>query len=578
MMTFLQDSYILFYNIWWGEAVSITFDTSLMKLNATSKSGDFSSKNEIYFTLELISLVQKKILSSITASGIHTTPFVKLINNLSFNYGDILSIRTTGILKEPFISNGDNLNLANCHNSWGKSLAILLGEDGVTSSSNCANIPEYFLITPKGLVQYTPTISIDPLNILGRCSVTQTTLSGISYANSPILVSVDNNIFTTSTDGNGYFSLLISTVMGFSSLTKIIINVLGFELIVYPQLLPDKNLPQQTVSGFKYLLNADAKILTTPFDNALYYGRSILSSHGKKAWDLSYSILLKYNNSNDEYPRDSSGNTIVYVDYSKFNILITSDEAEMIQKYLVRNCPRMFHLKDWAATPVYNETTIVGQNFYIGNGAQEGNSYLTQLLQTEASVTYILSKIQKNMSIYQIIQIIQLYYERMLSYEEIGDFEDIRGSFIAHKCVCGGYSKGFEYLLQRVGIENIWVQGFAGGGPHAWNFVNIYKKWFLSDTTWGGQNWYLDGSDSRFTEGHHVSNIYSPMPILFNTSIPYNIGNINQDVVNLLGTVSFRKFSSSISIFYKDENTKNTSMTLNYFHNRWTSIPMVKSA
>ncbi|MGL5415180.1 MAG: hypothetical protein ACRDAU_05940 [Clostridium sp.] len=578
MTTSLQSSSIIFFNVWWGESVEIRFDISTMELIATSKSINFSSKEETYFTFSLISPSQRKILYNQVASGLYTKPFVDSINNFPFNYGDIISLTTNGILKNPIISNGNNENLAQCNNSWGKGLAILIDESNASIPSSCTNIPEYFMITEQGLVRYIPSISIDFLNILGERTITRTTISGKAYKNSPVSITVDNKVFNGFTNTTGYFSIPISSLFGFTTLTKIIINIIGFETVVYPSFSNTKNIRLQTLSGFNYILNADLSVLTTPFNEHLYYGRSILSSHGKKAWDLAYSTLLKYDNSYNNYPRDSSGNTIVSIDYSTHNLNITATDAEMIQKYLVRNCPRMFHLKDWEATPIYKNNIIIGQNFYIGNGAENGNLYQTQLLQTENAATYILSKVQKNMSIYQIIQIIQIYYERMLSYEEIGDFEDIRGSLIAKKCVCGGYSKGFEYLLQRIGITNVWVQGFAGGGPHAWNFVNIYKKWFLSDTTWGGENWYLDGSDSKFTENHHVSNIYSPMPTLFRTSIPYNIGNYNNNPLDLLGTISYNRSSSSITIFYSDPRNLNTMISLNYFLDRWTSTRMYKSS
>ncbi|MGL4990551.1 MAG: hypothetical protein ACRC57_05180 [Sarcina sp.] len=577
MSTEIQNSYILYYNVWWGESVEITFNHTTMQINAVSKSGNFSSQNETYFTIDLIDLSIGKIIKSITASGVHTAPFVQAINLLPFKFGDIISITSTGVLREPVISNGNSTNLANCDNSWGKSLAVLIDGSGASPNYSCVNIPEYFSITPSGLQPYTPTITVNPLNILGRCSVTQATLSGTSYPNSCVIVTVNNNSFTGTTNSSGYFSIIISDSIGFTSLTKITISIAGFETIVYPSLLPDKNLLQETNSGFQFILNADENILTKPFNSNLYYARTLLSPQGQKAWDLAYSTLLLYSNINNEYPLDSNGNAVVYIDYSKDNILINSTEAEMIQKYLVRNCPRMFHLKDWPATPVYKDNVIIGQNFSIGNNAAAGNDYLTQLLETEEAVSYILSKIQNNMSIYQIIQIIQVYYEKMLSYEQVGNYEDMRGSFIAKTCVCGGYSKGFEYLLQRVGIENIWVQGFAGGGPHAWNFVDIYGKWYLSDTTWGGENWYLDGSDSNFTANHHVSNIYSVMPTLFPQSVPYSIGQLKQTNINLLGLVDYSLFNNYINISYRDTMKVNNSISLNFYNNGWRSTTLTKN-
>ena len=257
------------------------------------------------------------------------------------------------------------------------------------------------------------------------------------------------------------------------------------------------------------------------FDSSLYYARSILSEEGQKAWDVALDTLLNYDNSDNKYPL-SSGNRVVTINYKELGISIDQTQAQYIQKYLVRQDPRMFHLKDWGATCSLDSNGIVEtQTFYIGNGVSEGNSYQEALLKIDEEANKILEKadLKDDMTVYQKIQAVQKVYESSLKYANTGSPSDLRGAFLNKKAICGGYSKGFEYLLLKMGIENIWVNGYAGG-PHAWNEVKVDGKWYLMDTTWGGSNWYLTGEKSN----HNVYDTYHIMPTLKKEGVPYKWG------------------------------------------------------
>ncbi|MBE5818894.1 MAG: hypothetical protein E7312_07565 [Clostridiales bacterium] len=57
------------------------------------------------------------------------------------------------------------------------------------------------------------------------------------------------------------------------------------------------------------------------------------------------------------------------------------------------------------------------------------------------------------------------------------------------KAVCEGYAKLYQLVLNRLGIENIYVTGVANGSSgienHAWNMVKLDDgKWHTVDTTW----------------------------------------------------------------------------------------------
>lgn len=61
------------------------------------------------------------------------------------------------------------------------------------------------------------------------------------------------------------------------------------------------------------------------------------------------------------------------------------------------------------------------------------------------------------------------------------------------QAVCEGYARATQYLLNKLGVEALYVHGEAGGydqprsewGGHAWNIVNIDGIYYQLDTTWG---------------------------------------------------------------------------------------------
>ena len=100
---------------------------------------------------------------------------------------------------------------------------------------------------------------------------------------------------------------------------------------------------------------------------------------------------------------------------------------------------------------------------------------------------------------------------------------NIYGALVSKTCVCEGYAKASQYLLNEAGLENIIIAGTATNSDgktenHAWNYVNIDEKWYAIDTTWddpiivgGGKltntiryRYFLKGS-STMNKNHFIS-------------------------------------------------------------------------
>ena len=100
---------------------------------------------------------------------------------------------------------------------------------------------------------------------------------------------------------------------------------------------------------------------------------------------------------------------------------------------------------------------------------------------------------------------------------------NIYGALVSKTCVCEGYAKASQYLLNEAGLENIIITGTATNSDgktenHAWNYVNINEKWYAIDTTWddpiivgGGKltntiryRYFLKGSNTM-NKNHYMS-------------------------------------------------------------------------
>ncbi len=71
------------------------------------------------------------------------------------------------------------------------------------------------------------------------------------------------------------------------------------------------------------------------------------------------------------------------------------------------------------------------------------------------------------------------------------DLRSIYGALVQRKAVCAGYAVAYQYLLQQIGIECLYVRGcIRDRGYHAWNIVNLEGDYYHVDVTWG------DGSNT----------------------------------------------------------------------------------
>ncbi|MGN0675949.1 MAG: transglutaminase domain-containing protein [Oscillospiraceae bacterium] len=103
----------------------------------------------------------------------------------------------------------------------------------------------------------------------------------------------------------------------------------------------------------------------------------------------------------------------------------------------------------------------------------------------DAEADKIIGMITPEMTDYDKVKLFYDYLAENVVYDEsAGNCRDIYGVFVDKKAICGGYSKAFSYLCDKVGIETITVTGDADGQPHMWNMVKIDGQWYNIDVTY----------------------------------------------------------------------------------------------
>ena len=128
---------------------------------------------------------------------------------------------------------------------------------------------------------------------------------------------------------------------------------------------------------------------------------------------------------------------------------------------------------------------------YLADGLSGKEDIDTYQLKIEKVRDYIVSKVNGK-SDYDKIKMIHDYLRDTIEYDSTlskSNIYDIYGALILRECVCEGYAKSFQYLMNEVEIDNVIVIGTGTNSKgktenHAWNYVLLDNNWYAIDVTW----------------------------------------------------------------------------------------------
>lgn len=196
---------------------------------------------------------------------------------------------------------------------------------------------------------------------------------------------------------------------------------------------------------------------------------------------------------------------------NEFQILLSQadGESKLKKEYqsaietLIYENPEIFYLD---ATSMYIniekviKITSTKYNVYIDNGSKP--NYLAEGFNSKEDIDTYQTKIEKvrdyivknikDKNDYEKIKLTHNYLRDTINYEATiskNNIYDIYGALVLRECVCEGYAKAFQYIMNEVGIDNVIVIGTGTNSMgktenHAWNYVKLDKKWYAVDVTW----------------------------------------------------------------------------------------------
>lgn len=126
----------------------------------------------------------------------------------------------------------------------------------------------------------------------------------------------------------------------------------------------------------------------------------------------------------------------------------------------------------------------------------------------EQSFQEVRALIPEDAGDYDKVRIVYTYVIDHTQYQTGEDDQSIAGVFWKKSAVCAGYAGAVQYLLERMDIPCIYVDGSTKGSTegHAWDIVKIGQEYYYVDATNGDQPDFLNGDAAQLEE--HKTIIY----------------------------------------------------------------------
>ena len=184
---------------------------------------------------------------------------------------------------------------------------------------------------------------------------------------------------------------------------------------------------------------------------------------------------------------------------------ITDTQIFLARKAFLSDNPDVFWLSGWKMTEHSERNHIIFFSLY----SPEKLKTMTE--EYEEAIKECLSKVEKDLSFEEL----ELYAHDYLinnckyddnaldddgnqkeDYSKRNEVNSSYGALVNGSALCGGYSKAYQLLLNRLGVDCVTVIGKgnsldsevlrfrAGGVDHAWNAVKNGSTWLMTDVTW----------------------------------------------------------------------------------------------
>lgn len=228
---------------------------------------------------------------------------------------------------------------------------------------------------------------------------------------------------------------------------------------------------------------------------------------------------------------------------------------------------------EYSFKPAYNAEKSVAQSMQtqMENAA---NSFIKQADITEGMTDY-----DKALALHDVV-CANLVYDNSQSRDWI---HTAYGAFVKKYAVCDGYSKAYQYLLNKAGIDSHIAIGWSKGEGHAWNLVKLDGEWYYTDVTWDDSEYgifyeYFNITTELLKEDHELDSSAYKMPDCTATDNWYmKKENIYQTQSSRIDTGKFTeliKANPHVTIYFTDDpaNDGIKSAVDNYWEEKFNKI------
>lgn len=202
----------------------------------------------------------------------------------------------------------------------------------------------------------------------------------------------------------------------------------------------------------------------TPLTDEFYFYRNMLTAKQKKVYDQIRSALL-----------EGKGKITLTVAASK-------NEIADIYYMVVYDNPELFWVEGSLSYSYnnYGNVTTVTPKYNDLVYDLEGNKKVF-----EDSIAEALADMWSLGSEIEQVKYAHDYLTSTITYQLNSPYnQNAYSAIVRHITVCAGYSRAFQYMMQKVGIPCAYVLGIAGGGYHAWNMLELDGDYYMMDVTW----------------------------------------------------------------------------------------------
>ena len=165
----------------------------------------------------------------------------------------------------------------------------------------------------------------------------------------------------------------------------------------------------------------------------------------------------------------------------------TADDTKLQKgfEYIMYDMPTLFWCdRSWSGSKYLSENRTEISPGYTCTKAERD----VRQNQVDEAVGQCLSGIDKDADDYTKIKAVFEYLVNTVDYDKnAADNQNVYSALVGKRSVCAGYARSTQLLLEKLGIQCLYVEGTAGENneAHAWNIVKCNGKYYQIDTTWG---------------------------------------------------------------------------------------------